>query len=67
MDARSLRDQTQQLLSGPLKQAKGAALAALLVPLAVAVAPDAAEAGVEVAPRSSRVDRTVTFQPGNNN
>ena len=65
MDVRTLHEQSQGLLSGPLKHAKNAALAALLVPLAVAATD--AQAQVAVSERSSRVDGTVTFQPGDGN
>jgi len=52
--------QSRGLLSGPLKHVQGAALAAALAPLA-AFAPSAADAGA-AAPRTSRVDGTVTQQ-----
>ena len=47
-----LRDQTRQLLDGPLKHIRGAALAAVLLPLAsVAATPASAQAPVRIGRR----------------
>ena len=47
-----LRDQTQQLLDGPLKHIRGAALAAVLLPLAsVAATPASAQDRVRIGRR----------------
>ena len=56
--AKNLREQTQQLLDGPLKHVRGAALAAALLPLAsIAAAPAAAD---PCAPRRECAERCST-------